>query len=96
MPDIAATPLWRTLGFDDLLMRTWDDETFVFNPASGHTHLLNGVAVELLRLLHEQPRSSEQLAAELGDPALQQLPELQQQLHQLALIGLLCRQAAVD
>lgn len=75
-------------------MRTWDDETFVFNPASGHTHLLNAAAVHMLERLHEQALSSRDLCAEFDIediPGEQLLAHVEQQLQQLELLGLIRR-----
>lgn len=84
---------WQSLGFERLLVRTWDEESFVFNPASGETHLLNESALALLELLHQQPCTLDELLNELGEVSHEQAPALRQHLQQLELIGLLRRRA---
>ena len=83
---------WRSKGFEHLRIRLLEDEAFIFNPASGETHLLNQEGLLLLRELHHRPRSTEQLLHDFGDIARQHQAELFEQLHQFELIGLLCRE----
>lgn len=86
--------IWTTPNFAQLLTKQWDDEVFVFNPASSETHLLNEGAFALLNALHAQPASTRELLASY-------LPADQADLHdafvaqieQLALVGLICPQA---
>lgn len=82
---------WFAGNFDQLLKTAWDDEIFVYNPASNQTHLLNQVAFVVLSHLASQPQS----LPELIDRFLPEAPEqdkayFAQQLEQLALIGLIC------
>lgn len=85
---------WATRNYPDLLMETWEDEIFLFNPRSGHTHLLNPVAAALLADLAEQPADLASLGARFHDPEgpldLQTFTDaLAQHLAQLQLIGLI-------
>jgi PqqD family protein of HPr-rel-A system len=81
---------WQARNFDKLELRTWEDETFVFNPASGDTHLLNEVALAILQSLSQQPTTLDTLATQFLE---QETPESRQvlidQLQQLELVGLI-------
>jgi PqqD family protein of HPr-rel-A system len=82
------------MGIDQLLWEQFDDEYFVFNPASGHTHVLNALGAATLQQLAGEPLTADELLARLqaqvgadGSEALHQaLPE---HLSQLAAIGLI-------
>ena len=39
----SATQRWIGIDAQQLLWEQFDDEFFVFNPASGHTHVLNAL-----------------------------------------------------
>jgi PqqD family protein of HPr-rel-A system len=45
--------------------RCWDGEYVVFNPASGHTHILDIASGEVLLGLMERPTNREDLCARL-------------------------------
>lgn len=84
-------PVWRALNFHQLLYETWDGEHLLFNPASGHTHVLNDVAFQLLSELDAEPADTLTLAKRhLENP--QDLEPLSQHLKQLEMIGLICRE----
>jgi PqqD family protein of HPr-rel-A system len=51
--DKWVVPEWVRLQW-----RRWDDEYVVFNTASGHTHVLNGLAAKTLKQLQESPSST--------------------------------------
>ena len=71
-------------------MRTWDEETFVFNPASGDTHLLNEVALAILQSLSLRPATFEALVEEfLEQDTVESRQILIEQLQQLELTGLI-------
>lgn len=90
-PDLTSGR-WGTCNFDQLLRETWDEETFLFNPASGETHLLNAAAMHLLELLEEEEASFEQLVGRLfPDTDKPTLDALARQFEQLVLTGLICR-----
>ena len=46
--------------------RTWGNESVVFDPASGDTHLLDAVAREGLACLDEQPCDAAELASAMA------------------------------
>ena len=82
---------WQTQELDLLLHETWDKETFVFNPSSGHTHVLNEAAFTLLRSLAEHPSTGKELIQSFGADTQELRDALWQQLQQLELVGLICR-----
>jgi PqqD family protein of HPr-rel-A system len=56
IPD--ALHQWRVPPAADLRWREWDDDqSLVYHPPSGDTHLLNPLAAEALKLLERQPSS---------------------------------------
>lgn len=85
---------WLAPGLATCRWANWeDDEYFLFNPASGKTHLLNALGRELLLLLAEKPHTSAELCKIFHDPETglsePQLSDLiDDQLRQLALVGL--------
>lgn len=89
----ADTQRWQAIDGRRLLWEQFDDEYFVFNPASGHTHVLNALGAATLQLLSTEPSSTAQLLASLqaqlgedgGEPLRQ---ALQEHLRQLVAIGL--------
>ena len=84
--------IWSAKNYSDLVLETWDSETFVFNPASGHTHILNEVATALLRNLAQSTATSKKLLNDfLPDASNTDQELLIQQLEQLELLGLICR-----
>ena len=50
-----STIAWTLSRQSALLVRQWDDATFVFDSFSGRTHYLNGSAAEILALVAEKP-----------------------------------------
>jgi PqqD family protein of HPr-rel-A system len=69
LPDCSVR--WRAAAAGALTWREWDGETVVFNEETGSTHLLNELAVEILRCLvaTEGGATIGTLAAELADDA---------------------------
>lgn len=51
----------------DLQWRDWDGLGAVYDDGTGDTHLIDALAVELLSLLAQQPRSVRQLVDDLAD-----------------------------
>ncbi len=56
---------WRTLHYPDLLREAWEDEWFLFNPPSGNTHVLNGLAMDILDRIHRQSAGLPELSRAL-------------------------------
>lgn len=83
---------WRACNYPELLQETWEGETFLFNPASGDTHLLNAAAMQLLDFLHAESASFSELADTLfADADKSARDALATQFEQLVLIGLICK-----
>lgn len=62
-----AAPAWALTRPQDLLLRDWDDCGAVYDAASGDTHLVNALAIELLVLLRQKPCSEAELVGSLID-----------------------------
>lgn len=60
---------WSSISADKLLVRTWcgEDVSVVYNGISGDTHLVEELALHLLKLLGVAPRSTDTLARQLAD-----------------------------
>lgn len=87
----GSESVWRALNFEQLLHEAWDGEHLLFNPASGHTHVLNDLAYGLLSELHAAPADTATLAQRhLENPS--DLAPLSLHLQQLEMIGLVCRE----
>jgi len=89
----ADSQRWQAIDGQRLLWERFDDEYFVFNPASGHTHVLNALGAATLQLLTDAPCSTAQLLAglqaQLGEDGGEPLRQaLQEHLRQLVAIGL--------
>ena len=54
-----AEPRWQTPLFRQLRLYPLEGEYAAFNPLSGHTHFINELSLEVLRLLHENDGLSE-------------------------------------
>ena len=92
----SATQRWIGIDAQQLLWEQFDDEFFVFNPASGHTHVLNALGAATLQLLTDEPLDAHALLIRLRDQAgaeggPQLAQALAEHLAQLAAIGLIER-----
>lgn len=58
--------MWRVVPGQLLAFREWDGEVVLFNDLSGNTHLLEGAALDLLHVLHEQACDTPALAQRLA------------------------------
>jgi len=58
---------WETRNQQEWLREDWEEETFLFNPLSGHTHILNLAASELLNILATTPTDIDRLTSSLFD-----------------------------
>jgi PqqD family protein of HPr-rel-A system len=63
---------WRGLETDDLLWSSWGDEFIVYRVASGDTHQLSPLAVDVLQVLQQAPASIKQLTEHIA--AVLQVP----------------------
>ncbi len=59
-------PLWRLHGCNSQTIKIWAEDTIVFNTLSGHSHVLNTLAGEILLRLLDRPASRETIADELS------------------------------
>lgn len=50
-------------------MKTWDDETVVYDACSGNTHLLSADAIQVLATIMHAPADMAVLTNSLTDPA---------------------------
>jgi len=87
-------PIQLSVDPDTLLWQELEDEHFIFNPASGHTHVFNEPGARLLQALGESPRTRAQLLEVLQDPETPEDPQLLQahldwMLRQLDELGLI-------
>jgi PqqD family protein of HPr-rel-A system len=89
---------WYCEVFKLLLVRNWEDEFFLYNPRTTHTHILNALGWQVLCACAEAPVPQHQLLEELsqvvhgdsGNPDPEQLAEtLNAHLVQLSQLGLL-------
>ena len=90
---ISDSKIWCCNGFDGLLLREWEGEFFVFNPASGDTHVMNALSLEILRILDGNNLSLQSLICHLqvliADADLDELYEnVRMHLLQLDAMGL--------
>lgn len=81
------------LGRVDIGLRCWEDGCIAYQPLTGETHMLAPQAGQLLGLLQNNPRTTDELKAELGEDA--PLPERNEALNswllQLSEAHLICR-----
>jgi PqqD family protein of HPr-rel-A system len=61
---------WVVPKWIHLQWRQWDDEYVVFNPASGHTHVLNWIGAEALKALEKSPSSSKDVMRRISECAV--------------------------
>lgn len=58
---------WYCPCYDQFRVREWEEESFLFNPASGDTHLLNSLSMEILSLLQQNSLNADALLNRLSD-----------------------------
>lgn len=58
---------WQLIRADALRVREWDDAGVIYDAASGNTHLVDALGLELLDLLRQRAWSLDELVAELRD-----------------------------
>ncbi len=85
---------WHSPCYHHFRMREWEDESFLFSPATGDTHVLNALSIEILKLLSQRRLSADELANELPEafgsiePSLKR-DHLNEYLEQFEAIGLI-------
>lgn len=58
------TVVWKAF---PLSVKTWGEESIVFNKSSGSTHLVNLVAARILSIVQSQPSSAEEIARKIAN-----------------------------
>lgn len=85
---------WQLKRADEVRVREWDDGGVIYDAASGNTHLMDPLGLELLALLRLHPWDVDGLVAELheampDDLSPQDVPRLlKAKLEQLARLDL--------
>ncbi len=85
---------WQLIRADTLRVREWDDAGVIYDAASGNTHLIDALGLELIDLLRQRPWQLDELAAELREALPEALDAdgaarlLTAKLEQLARLGL--------
>ena len=81
---------WYSDHFNELLHRSLEGEVFVYNPLTGHTHILNQLSWQLLQACAETQRSNDYLLS-LVNPEHDQLvrQEVEDHLWQLQQLELI-------
>ena len=74
---------WRLRPDSDLRWRRWDDQYVVFHPASGDTHLLNGVTAGMLRRLEQGPADADDLKQMVNPGSAEEAAELSARIEKL-------------
>ena len=90
---------WQLIRADALRVREWDDAGVIYDAASGNTHLIDALGLELVDLLRQQPWDLAGLVAELSDSLPEDLDAdavprlLNAKLEQLARLDLVAAAA---
>lgn len=63
----TPAPRWKAVAGDDLCWRHWGEASYVFDARSGQTHFLNALAVEILQVLGEAPKTADEACRILLD-----------------------------
>lgn len=96
-PAESGLRIWQPLSGAALSMRHWGEEFAVFNPLSGHTHIVDSIAGTMLQTLVGSGPLSEtelqrlfaaKLGFEMGEPLEASLAHLLAQLDEQGLIEL--------
>jgi PqqD family protein of HPr-rel-A system len=66
LSDTPASSSPRFRGAGALEWAHWEEESVLYDPRSGRTHLLDPVSSEVLVALQERPRTAEELAGHLA------------------------------
>ena len=87
--------VWSVSGSPErLVWESWEDESVLFDSASGQTHLLNALASEALDLLASSPMRLQDLVTELArisdtpvdDTLVEEVGSLLEQLRDLGIV----------
>ncbi len=83
---------WQASNFENLLIKHWEGEYFIFNPLSGDTHLLNETTMFILKSLNEQSMTIDEFIQTFStdeqtiNEMKQHLPFIIQNIAQMGLI----------
>lgn len=86
---------WVAARPQDLVWREWNEHAAVYDLASGATHVIHVLALEILTLLMQRPLSVDALAEDLADAMPAELDregaraQIEQQLQLLNELGLI-------
>ncbi|HXK56949.1 MAG TPA: HPr-rel-A system PqqD family peptide chaperone, partial [Gammaproteobacteria bacterium] len=99
--DNSTAEKWHCPCYDRFRVREWEEESFLFNPASGDTHLLNALSMEILGLLERNRLSAEAIVSRLAqrsESVESQLlrDHLVEYLHQFEAMGLIISDQSCD
>ena len=67
MANLSTSGLWKVGGNRQLLWRSWDNESVVFDPLSGDTHVLNQIASQALKILEVDAVDAAKLSHRIAD-----------------------------
>ncbi len=65
----AAGRCWRVVGDAGIQTHEWDGQLVLYHGGTGNTHLLDGDAAVIIRVLHKGAATARQLADELNGDA---------------------------
>lgn len=65
MKETEREPLLRLVDSSRLMVRTWDEETVVYDVRSGETHVLDGAAATIFEWFRESPHTRTALLARI-------------------------------
>jgi PqqD family protein of HPr-rel-A system len=86
-----ATTHWASAGCQRLLTKCWENDVFVFNPASGHTHTLNIEAWRLVIELDARSMTEAQVVDYFSASSPEAIDTVRASLAQLEMFGLIDR-----
>ncbi len=88
--------LWRVPLIKAFSRTCWNDEYFLFNPASGYTHVLNQLSIDIIDLLAESPCGTRDAQSRMidtwridADEQADFAQRIEEHLHQLCYLGLI-------
>ena len=79
---VESPAIWSLPAGVTLLWQAWDDdETIVYNRASGQTHLIDAFSAELLREFESKPRSIDEISLRLATELELNIEAVKQRAH---------------
>ncbi len=87
---------WHAPLIEHFSRTCWNDEYFLFNPASGYTHVLNQLSIDIIDLLGESPCGTPDILSHMietwrveADERTGFAQRIEEHLHQLNYLGLI-------